>query len=131
MATLAVLVALGAWWLLGRDRRTAPALPSPQAAAVAKNLLTRPYTEHGEGYDISAAYPTTTPMGEAAAEEMQGWVIGEIGHFKDTRASSTHSTLTITYEASSTALASSYLFTEEVNDRTLTKAFTFTASTTP
>ena len=110
--TILVLVALALaawalfWWT---DPAPEPPAPSPQAAQVAKDLREKPYTEQGENYRISAAYPTTTPMGEAAALEMQGWVIGEIGSFKD-KLTSAYASLRITYEASSTARTTTYLF---------------------
>ena len=130
--TILVLVALALaawalfWWT---DPAPEPPAPSPQAAQVAKDLREKPYTEQGENYSILAAYPTTTPAGEAAALEMQGWVIGEIGRFKD-GLTPAHSSLRITYEISSTARTTVYLFKENVDGVISTKSFTYTATTT-
>ena len=129
--TIVIIVVLlaGALAAFGREQRPRASEASPQAAQIARDLLAKPYTEHGKNYDISAAYPTTTPAGAAGAEQMQEWIITEIGTFKARAASPAHSSLTITYEASSTGPLSSYLFTENTNGAVSTKMFVFTATT--
>jgi hypothetical protein len=62
--------------------------PAPVKAPVdsVTTTLTNPYTEHGAYYDITAAYPTTTPLkgnaGDDAISAMQGFIITAISQFK-------------------------------------------------
>jgi hypothetical protein len=106
-------------------------VPAKIPVAKVKTELGNPYTEHAAYYDISAAYPTTTPLsaaaGEVATDEMQTWIISSIGQFKtNTNAENPSAediqamgfdqgrkvSLTITYTTVSSAHTTSYLFTE-------------------
>lgn len=80
------VVALGAFLYYGFW----PA-PAKAPGGSVTTSLTNPYTEHGAYYDVSAAYPTSTPLptkaSEVVVDVMQGWMLATISQFKsDTNA---------------------------------------------
>ena len=150
IGAIIIIVVLGGIVWYGATRPAAPA-----ASTVATSTIPEagPYVEHGQYFDITANYPTTTPLSaeadQAARGQMRTWISGEIaqfktnGNFDNLTQNDIHmmgydqgrkETLQIKYLIASSPRTVSYIYTEYLDTlgahgNTFFKTFTFDTET--